>query len=183
MDDEIQTDGGEQGHQRSVNHSIDGSEGIYKQLFTDKILRNKLVVIVSIYVITGLSIGLAGFTTIDAFSGGSGNLGSQIIGGIFVMIATVFTALIGVPIAIMLALRVSDSLQRSNIETYATTGVGVFLGHLVMFSIAFVILASKIGNASVDVDLISFFIPMLLAAAGVAFAGVSASYLTRHHGL
>lgn len=108
----------------------------------------------------------------------------------FLIISVVFVALVGVPIAVSLAPRVSDRLRESNVQTYATVGVGTFLGQLAMFVTSFVVLGSKIsgsGGSSAGGSgggaLGEFFVPMLFVALGVAVAGVAVVYLSRNHDL
>jgi hypothetical protein len=164
--------------------------GVFTEVFTEVDLRSTLLNIVAVYTIAGISIGVAGFFTIDAFGGGGSDIGSQFITGVFLIISVVFVALVGVPIAVSLAPRVSDGLRESNVQTYATVGVGIFLGQVAMFVTSFVILGSKVsgsGGSSASGSgggaLGEFFVPMLFVALGVAVAGVAVVYLSRNHDL
>lgn len=188
MDKETQPDGGQPRDTTSEPTTSTEQKGTLTKIFAEEDTRNRIILIIAVYAITGLGIGLAGYFTLNAFGGGGSNMGSEFISAVFLIIAVVFVALVGVPIAVLLAPRVSEKLDRPNIETYATMGVGVFVGHLVMFIFTVILIGSNLGGGSGSgadggMGMGDFFVPMMLAAVGVALAGNITIYLTRNHDL
>lgn len=188
MTGETEADGGEPAGTTGDVES--GQQGTFARVFTERDTQRRLGLILATYVLAGLGIGVAGYFTIDAFTGGSTGFGAEFISAVILIITVVFVGLIGVPIAVLLGPRVSEKLDRPNLETYATMGIGAFVGHLAMFVITVVLLGSKLstdagsgsGGGS-ETGMADFFVPMALAAVGVAVVGMTAVYLERNHDL
>lgn len=188
MTGDTQTDGGEPADTTGEAESTE--QGTFAKVFTETDTQRRMGLILATYALTGVGIGVAGYFTIDAFTGGSTGFGAEFISAVVLIITVVFVGLIGVPIAVLLAPRVSEKLDRPNLETYATMGIGTFAGHLAMFVITVLLLGSKLGSGSgsgsgggSETGMADFFVPMALAAVGVAVVGMTAVYLERNHDL
>lgn len=185
--------GQSQGGQPQTSHPQSAGHGAgsgIADVFKRPDVQEQLKATVAYFAVTGLGLGLTGYLILDRLmsalmgsSGESAQVGGSLMGGIygamFAIIALVVFLLVGPVLAAVVSSRLSGALELQGSDMYAVSGVGSYLGYVVMVIVAAMLLSMGIpsggsgaeSGGSISADIGSLVVPVLIFGIPSAIVG------------